>query len=458
VTEAVRFEGLQLSQAPPLSIPASFFLTAPVALVAAGILLMTLGSLALTTAWALPTLMLTHLGTLGFLSAVMLGALYQMTPVVAGSPVPGIRAAHAVHLCLVVGLTGLLLGLGSLSSRTVLASLALLGAAVAGFLGPVGWALLRAPARSETVTGMTLAVANLLVVSALGLAMALGYGGVGFPGPRELWLQVHLSVGLLGWIGGLISAVSWQVVPMFYLASPLGRASKRATLVLIATSVVLLLAVLGVEYAGGVAGPPSRAAQQLAALAALPAGAVVWGLHPLLILRSLSGRRRRRVDSSLLFWRAGLAGAALCAAVALAAHLLGDPRWAVLLGWVAVWGWAGMIVHGMLSRIVPFLVWFHRFSPLVGRVPVPSMRTLFPDRWTRQGFALHAVTLIVGAVSILTRQDLLCRLTGFLLAATGAQLGYCLLHVLRQRPEPDVRGPGDLSPGGAEGTTASPSL
>jgi hypothetical protein len=102
VTEAVRFEGLQLSQAPPLSIPASFFLTAPVALVAAGILLMTLGSLALTTAWALPTLMLTHLGTLGFLSAVMLGALYQMTPVVAGSPVPGIRAAHAVHLCLVV--------------------------------------------------------------------------------------------------------------------------------------------------------------------------------------------------------------------------------------------------------------------------------------------------------------------------------------------------------------------
>lgn len=438
MTEAVRFEGLQLSQAPPLSIPSSFFLTAPVALLAAGILLMVRGSLALATGWALPTLMLTHLGTLGFLTAVMLGALYQMTPVVAGSSVPGVRAAHAVHLLLVGGLAGLLLGLDRGSTGIVLGSLVLLAGAVAGFVGPVGLALLRAPARSETVTGMTLAVASLLVVSGLGLAMALGYGGIGFPGPRNLWLQTHLSVGLLGWIGGLISAVSWQVVPMFYLASPLGRASKRATLALVALAVLLLLAVLAVERAGLVAAPPSPAAQHLAALGALPAAIAVWGLHPLLIARSLAGRRRRRVDSSLLFWKAGLVAAPLTGAAALAAHLSDDPRWGVLLGWLAVWGWAGMIVHGMLTRIVPFLVWFHRFSPLVGRVRVPSMRALFPDRWTRQGFALHAATLIVGAAAILSRQDALCRLTGLLLAATGAQLGYCLVHVLRQRPEADA--------------------
>lgn len=53
-----------------------------------------------------------------------------------------------------------------------------------------------------------------------------------------------------------------------------------------------------------------------------------------------------------------------------------DPRWQVLFEWVAIWGWAGLIMQGMLSRIVPFLVWFHRFSARVGLEPVPSMRSM----------------------------------------------------------------------------------
>jgi hypothetical protein len=366
---------------------------------------------------------------------VMLGALYQMTPVVAGSPVPGIRAAHGVHLLLVVGLAGFLIGLLSLSTRTVLVSLLLLGGAVLGFLGPVGLALLRAPARSETVSGMALALLSLLVLSALGLSMALGYGGEPFPGPRGLWLQVHLGIGLLCWVGGLICAVSWQIVPMFYLAAPVSPASRRATLLLVAAGVVLPPAALAAERAGLVSAAPSGAAYDLAAVAALPAALAVWVLQPLLTLRGIAARRRRRSDPSLLFWRAGLATAPLVGVTALAAHLSDDPRWGVLLGWLAVWGWAGAIVHGMLGRIVPFLVWFHRFSPLVGRARVPSMRTLLPDRWTRQGFVLHEATLIVGALAILSGNDLACRLTGLLLACSGAQLGFCLLHVLSRRAE-----------------------
>ena len=46
------------------------------------------------TSWAPTSLALAHLGTLGMLGMVMLGALYQMTPVVAGSPVPRIRVTQ----------------------------------------------------------------------------------------------------------------------------------------------------------------------------------------------------------------------------------------------------------------------------------------------------------------------------------------------------------------------------
>jgi hypothetical protein len=157
-------------------------------------------------------------------------------------------------------------------------------------------------------------------------------------------------------------------------------------------------------------------------------------------LRGLTGhrRRRRRLDTSLRFWQLGLCAAFATAAAAVAAHFLPQPRWVLLFGWLAIWGWAGMIVHGMLTRIVPFLVWLHRFMPQVGRAPVPSLRSLLPDRWTRVGLALHVTSVVVGGAAILTGNDWLARGTGLLLMATALQLEHSLVHVLRQRAPDDA--------------------
>jgi hypothetical protein len=430
--------GLRLDQAPPLAIPMSFFATAPLAAFAAGALLAASGSIALVSHWVPHTLAATHLGTLGFLAMVMMGALYQLTPVVAGSRVRGVRIAHAVHALLVLGLAGLAIGLITYTSRVTFVALLVLALALLLFLPPVAVALFRSPARSETVTGMRLALSNLFLVGFIGLWMAHGHIGMGFPGPRGLWIQVHLSVGFLGWVGCLISAVSWQVLPMFYMAPEQGRGIKRATLALIGVGVLLPALVLFSELAGAIPeGLPAPA--RLAAVCALPAAIAVWGIQPALSLRGLSRRRRRRVDGSRRFWQAGLCAAFLTAAAAVAARLLPHPRWTVLVGWLAIWGWAGMIVHGMLTRIVPFLVWFHRFTPLVGRVPVPSLRRLLPDPWTRRGFVLHVASVLAGIAAILSGSDSLARLTGLLLMATAAQLGYSIAHVLRHRaPDPDA--------------------
>ena len=173
----------------------------------------------------------------------------------------------------------------------------------------------------------------------------------------------------------------------------------------------------------------------LATAGALPAAIAVWCLQPALALRILSRRRRRRLDGSARFWQLGLCGAFVTAAAAAAALAMPQPRWNLLLGWVAIWGWAGMIVHGMLTRIVPFLVWFHRFAHVAGRVPVPSLRGLLPDAWTQLGLALHGASVVAGAAAIASGLDLLARVAGLLLMATAAQLEHSLIHVLRQRPQ-----------------------
>ncbi len=423
----MKTSGLSLDQAPPLSIPASFFLTIPLGILAAALILLIYGTMALASPWASETLALVHAGTLGVLAMAMVGALYQMTPVIAGTPVPFIRIAHLVHLLLLAGLAGFIWRLLGGPLAAMLWAITSFKLALAAFLLPLGWALLRPATHSETVQGMRLAVLSLAAITLIGLLMAAGYAGETFSQNRTLWMQIHLTLALLGWVGGLIMAVSWQVIPMFYLAPAVGQTTKRWLFGTLMLGLVLpFVALFTAAETGELLSPGT-----VIAISALPAALVIWVLHPALVLQNISRRKRKRSDASLLFWNTGLGTALLLVPLAIAALALPDPRWQVLFGWVAIWGWAGVIIHGMLSRILPFLVWFHRFAAQVGLQPVPSMRSLLPQKRIQAGFILHTSSVIAGAAAIVTQTDSLARLTGLLLVGTAISLASMLIHVLR---------------------------
>jgi len=425
---------LRLEESPPLSVPLPFFLTAPLAIMACGGVLLAYGSGALTNSYAPVTLALTHIATLGLLTAVMMGALYQMTAVVAGSPMRRVRMAHVVHALLMLGMAALVWALLRFNSTTAVVALASLGGAVFLFAVPALGALLRTGSREVAIVGMAVAIICLLLALAVGGSMALAYAGLPYPGPRSLWIQVHVGVAILGWVGVLLPSVSWQILPMFYLAGKVREGVARSILVLTAAGALLPLLVLGVDLAGLAPDTDPRTLTQVAGWLAAPALLGIFVLHPWAALRSLQQRRRRRPDASLLFWNAGLAMAPLVACAAVAAHALPWEPAKLLFGWLALWGWAGMIMHGMLHRIVPFLVWLHRYAPLVGEVPVPSIKKLLPDRWGRIGFGLHGASLLLGCIAIATMSDPLARATGVLLCATGLWLMRSLFHVARHQP------------------------
>ena len=420
---------LSLEQAPPLSVPASFFLTIPIGLIVAGCILLFTGIAPFSSPWMPQALALAHSGTLGILAMGMVGALYQMTPVIAGSPVPYTRTAHAVQALLLFGLSGFSWRLLGGPAWAMTSAIWCFSAAMLAFLLPLGWALIRTETKSETVRGMRLAVASLAVITLIGLAMARGFAGGIFLENRMLWVQVHLTLGLLGWVGGLIMAVSWQVIPMFYLASTASQSTMRWFFRLLLIGLILPFA--AVYTASKFSSVLTQG--QLVAIAALPAALVIWLLHPALILRDISRRKRKRADASLLFWKTGLGAALLMIPITVAVLLLPAPRWQLLFGWVAIWCWAGMIMHGMLSRIVPFLVWFHRYSPKVGFEPVPSMRSLLPEKRIKTGYVLHVSSAGLGIVAIISQTDWLARFTGLLLLATAISLASMLVHVLKRR-------------------------
>lgn len=445
--------GLSLDQAPPLAIPARFFLTAPLAIIAAGVSLFFIGDGPLASPWYPQIMAWTHLGTLGFLAMVMVGALYQMVPVVAGAPVPKVRLAYLVHALLLLGLIGMQFGLFSQASSTISADVAATGFGIGVhtlltglflFLLPVLWTLVRAPIQDATVNGMRLALIGLAIAAVVGVLLAAGHSGRGFPTQRLDYLKIHLCLALLIWVGYLIVAVSWQVVPMFYMTPTLSKRTKKLMLLAGYVSAVALLLCLFVHWP----------AKHRILIAAAPAAIVVWLVQPAQTLYLLAKRNRPRADGSLLFWRTGMVVGLALLPLGLLAYFSIKPQWAMLWGWWAIWGWAGMIVHGMLTRIVPFLVWFHRMSPLVGLRPVPSMRGLLSQDQIKLGWLLHLASLLVGSAAILATNGpappdqplanatpmLFTGLTGVLLMATGLMLLFSIVHVLRQQPPPEPVG------------------
>ncbi|MCL5059902.1 MAG: hypothetical protein M1449_04940 [Candidatus Thermoplasmatota archaeon] len=382
--------GLSFEQAPPFSLPLRFFLTAPLFLLAAAGLIV-LAPDTLASRWTPQALALAHALTLGFLAMTMLGALLQMLPVVAGSPLPAPRrVAWLSHLSLAAGTVALMAGFLTAAPAAFGIGIVLLGGGFAVFLAAAAISLARA-ATGVTVSGVRFALVCLGITVPLGLALALPRAGGWFPPAAESTIAAHVAFGLAGWVMLLVIGVAYQVVPMFQITPPYPpRISRWLAGALFA---LLLL---------HAAAPLLPQAAALLVEAGLAGGILLFALA---ILRLQARRRRKLPDVTLDFWRLGMASLIACVAVWLAAQFW--PAWEksdaypLLLGVLFIVGFAVSVVSGMLYKIVPFLAWFHLQAQLQARAgSIPTMKQMIAERWMRWQFRLHlaACALLVAAV------------------------------------------------------------
>jgi len=387
---------LALEQAPPIAVPVRFFLTAPLFGVAAAVALMVVGPALLHGRWLGSTLGVTHLLTLGFLCMTMFGALMQLLPVLAGSPV---RCARVVSRILHVLLTGgaVLLGFGLWWGQTVMlrSAVPVLALAFGGLIAVVGYSLARAPAKHASVRAMGFALAALLLAAVIGLLLGAGHGWQTQPWPRSL-TDVHLGWALVGWVALLVAGVSYQVVPMFQMTPEYPGIMMRWLVPV--TFVILILwsaSTLAAPYLGGF-GRVVSVVLEFVVVAGLVAYAVVTLL--------LQARRRRRLsDTARAYWRLGMLSLVACGVLWVAGRLwpglAADSRYAMFLGVLYLLGFTISVVSGMLYKIVPFLVWLHLQRLRTRRrdggqqFPVPNMREIIPEARIRQQFWLYIAGL-----------------------------------------------------------------
>lgn len=332
-------------------------------------------------------LALTHLITLGFLGSCMLGAVQQLLPVLVGVPVAAARRVGLMlYLLWTSGALGMVAGMGMGWTTGLQGGALLLGLAVLLFVLVGGRSLLKSASRHATVTAMAVALIALTATATVALYLLFRFGWhVPLAHPLS---QFHIGWGAVGWIGGLVIGVAYQVVPMFQITPEYPRWLRRGLVPGLGVLLVLWPLVINTplnEVIGGI----------------VMAMLVVFALQT---LRLQQRRRRRLADVTLDFWRLSMVSLILATLAWLANLYSSHVALELAVGVLFLLGFAGSAVNGMLYKIVPFLIWLHLNMRLQqsGRrqVKVPNMKQVIPVRPARWQFRLHLTALLILLVGI----------------------------------------------------------
>lgn len=319
-------------------------------------------------------LLVTHLFTLGFVTAIIMGAMYQLVPVVLETPAANQRLGWWQFWLYLAGVAGLLAGFGTWHTGWIAAggTLTLISAAL--FIGNMAVLMVRARGWHITGTYLSLSLGYLALVCTWGVLLAfnLVYGYFG-PATRTQ-LLAHVALGFAGWFTNTIFGVSYRLIPLFTLAHLQPGAISRAVLVL------LNMGVAGLAAGGGPGAPAWVPALSLGAMAA------ALGLYMVDTHRMIRSRVRKEIDISVRFAAAatGFLVLAMLGAgwLALAPGAQASSRHVAVV-YAAGLGWVSLMVVGQMYKIAPFLVWTGRYAPRAGREPVPMLRDMYAGNVAR---------------------------------------------------------------------------
>jgi hypothetical protein len=359
--------GLASPDGPPPALPAEHF-AAALAFFGAGALGLVLVApeLAAGAFYAPRVVAVVHLFTLGWLVLSIFGALCQFLPVAVGRPLRWQRAAHASFVAQAAGAAAFVAALAV--GNGVLLHAGACGLAIAFALFAANLAATLAPVEERTVTWWALAAAAvfLVVTPAYGVVLAYALTGGGVLVDRFAVVATHAHVAIVGVVLLTVVGVAHRLLPMFLLSHGASERPGRVAVALLAACAALL------------ALPVGGAARVVVAGALGSGGVVAFVVQAAAFFRH---RKRRALDPGLRLAAAGVFGLVLALALAPFALGRGLADLHLLVAYVVVLlGALTLFVAGHYFKIVPFLVWYHRFGPLVGARKVPKVADLYSAR------------------------------------------------------------------------------
>jgi hypothetical protein len=220
-----------------------------------------------------------------------------------------------------------------------------------------------------------------------GLLMALSYAGTLSLDINAL-LKAHVYAVIAGYIIVTIMGLSIVLVPMFTLSHSFSLKPLEIGMTLLSVAVILVIISSFFDI------------QWLSYIAyAMAFVAMISYFYLIYIIYKTRPRKENDVYAlSLIFSYSAMILALIIGAL----YFFTDKEsYLLAAAWLLFFGFFAFLITGHIYKIIPFLVWFERFSPLVGKQKVPMLADMVPYKSSQAQLIYSAVGVLLVTVAIL---------------------------------------------------------
>ena len=334
----------------------------------------------------------THLFLLGFVMMTIFGAMAQLVPVVLEVGHFGVELFYAIWPLLLVG-TLLMVG-GFLYSPALLpygGTVVLISMMI--FVGEIFLTIKKVKKLNLVMSSVLISNTFLFFGIIFGLLMALAYAGTISLDISQM-LRAHVYSVIGGYIGITIMGLSIVLVPMFTLSHSFSLTPLRIAITLMTLGVtsVILSSLFNrevLEYLG-----------YFLAFLALP-------FYFYIIYIIYKTRPRKENDIYAISMMYAYSAMLIALFLAIVYFVLHEEVFLLASAWVLFFGFFGFMITGHIYKIIPFLVWFERFSPLVGKQKIPMLADMVPYKSSQAQFVFSGIGVVLVTFAIVTKSEAL---------------------------------------------------
>lgn len=335
-----------------------------------------------------------HLFLLGFVMMIIFGAMAQLVPVVLEVGHFGVELFYAIWPLLLIGTLLMAAGFSTYPALLPFGGVVVL-IAITIFIMEIFLTIRKVKKFNLVMSSVLIANIFLLLGIIFGLLMSLGYAGM-IDIDINMLLKSHVFSVIGGYVTITLMGLSVVLLPMFGLSHGFSMKPLKNAMAIMSASVLSVIAsslsgIVFLEYVGYI----------LAILA--------LSIYFYLVNTIYKTRARKEIDiyaKSLLFAYFSLVVSMIFGAVYL---IIGYEGLLLSSGWLMFFGFFGFAITGHMYKIVPFLVWFDKFSPLVGKQRVPMLADMLPKKSSSAQFVFCVIGVAVVAVALLLQDNMLIK-------------------------------------------------
>ncbi|WP_263833097.1 hypothetical protein [Sulfurospirillum oryzae] len=408
---------LATEMAPPFVLVAHFFIAGILFLSLSGVALLFMNSDISGYIISSSLAAFSHLYLLGFVMMIIFGAMYQLLPVVLEAPIFSKDFAYIQFYMYIVGFSLMVSGFTFAELHLLIPY-----GAVITYLSMLIFCfnVFLTFYRLETITLVSkfllIGTIFLFISVSLGLLIGLSLGHGLLVIDIDAWVKAHIIGTLGGFVMMIVMGVSMVLIPMFSLSHGFEEKWIHAALYLHSIGVALGMIALIAPFPFFI---------QAIAFGLIASGILCFIVQMAIIFKQRVRKQNDYWVKNVVFALLCLVGSVLCYA---SYFTFGNSAIGILAGVLFFFGFLLSFIIGHIYKILPFLIWYEKFSPLVGKQKVPLLHQMIHTKVANTQTWMLFVSVIMLSGGVLMQLEKLFLLGSVLLLTSLILVAFNAAH------------------------------